>query len=78
MFAVREGIGVVRWTPWKTFSETVWDVEKYHPGTKRQLLAFTLGLAVHIRYRTELRPALQWAEKHVDEFDVWLEQHGGD
>lgn len=76
-FGFWELTGDLRFVPWKTLSETAWDVERSRPGTRKALLAFLLGLAAHIRYRTELRPAIVWGWKHADAFDKWLEEHGG-
>lgn len=76
-FIVRELLGNQRWCPWKTFSETVWDVEKHHPGTKRMVLAFALALADHMLFRTELRASWEWALTRVDDFEDWIRSDGG-
>jgi hypothetical protein len=73
-FGFWEGTGLVRWTPWRTFSETVWDEEKIRPGTKRVILTFALALAAHIYFRTTLKSAYVWSESHVDEFLLWIER----
>lgn len=76
-FLFWELTGDLRWCPWKTFSETVWDVEKTHPGTKKKVLAFALALADHMLYRTELRGSWDWAQTNVDDFEAWLQSRGG-
>jgi hypothetical protein len=76
-FGLWESTGDVRWMPWHTFSETVWDEERAHPGTKRYIMAFALALAAHIRYRTTMKSAWDWALTRVDDFDRWLEENGG-
>lgn len=76
-FLFWESTGDLRWCPWKTFSETVWDVEKHYPGTKREVVAFALALADHMEFRTELRGSWEWALANVDEFEAWLQSKGG-
>jgi hypothetical protein len=76
-FLFWESTGDVRWMPWHTFSETIWDEERFHPGTRRYVTAFALALAAHIRYRTTLRSAWDWAVLNVDEFDRWMDGRGG-
>lgn len=68
-FLFWELTGLLRWTPWKTLSETAWDVEADHPGTKRYLEAFLLGLTIHIRYRTTLESAVAYAHERLQELD---------
>ena len=77
MFLFWELTGDLKWTPWKTFSETVWDVEKRHPGTKRRVLAFSLALSEHMLERTELKAAYAWALENVDSYEAWILAQGG-
>lgn len=76
-FLWRETSGLLRYIPWRTFSESVWDFEKHRPGTKREILAFALALGAHIYFRTEMKAEYEWALSNVDDFTAWLEQHGG-
>lgn len=55
-----EGTGDLRWTPWKTLSETIWDVEREYPGTRDAVFGLLLGLAIHLRYKVKLQDALEW------------------
>ena len=68
-FLFWELTGTLPYTPWRTLSETAWDVEKEYPGTKRYLEAFLLGLVVHIRYRTTLESSIQWGLALEARFD---------
>lgn len=74
-FLVREGLGTLRWTPWRTLSETAWDVEREYPGAQRLLQGFLLGLVVHIRYRTTLESSVRWGLTLQDDFDSFVEAH---
>lgn len=75
-FLFWELTGTRRWTPWRTLSETAWDLEAERPGTRRQLQGFLLGLAIHIRYRTTLKSSVALGQTLQDDFDVWVEQRG--
>ncbi len=78
IFLFWELTGDLRWTPWKTLSETAWDVEKHYPGTVRYLQAFLLGLVVHIRFQTTLESSVKWGELLETRFNKLVEQTGGD
>lgn len=71
-FLFWELTGDIRFTPWRTLSETAWDVEKDMPGTKRYLEAFLLGLVVHIRYRKTLKSSIEWAFEAEAAFDRFV------
>ena len=73
-FGFWEWTGLKRGVPWRTFSETVWDEERFRPGTKRYALAFCLALGAHIYYRTTMKSAWVWAVGHVDEFLLWIDR----
>jgi hypothetical protein len=73
-FGSWEWTGLKRFVPWRTFSETVWDEERFHPGTKRHILALALALGAHIYFRTTMKSAWVWAESHVDEFELWIQR----
>lgn len=62
--------GDLPYTPWRTLSETAWDVELEYPGSKSYLEDFLLGLAIHIRYRTTLESSIQFATKIRPELDL--------
>lgn len=64
--------GDLPYTPWRTLSETAWDVEQEYPGTKEELEDFLLGLAVHIRYRTTLESSIEWAKVNAADFDAFV------
>ena len=64
--------GTVKFTPWRTLSETAWDIDQKHPGVKAELETFLLALVVHIRYRTTLRSALVWAAENKADFNAWV------
>ena len=68
-FLVREGLGDLPLVPWRTLSETAWDLEREYHGTQADLEDFLIGLAVHIRYRTTLESSIQWAEQNKSRFD---------
>jgi hypothetical protein len=70
-----ETSGLLRWTPWKTLSETAWDMELEHPGSRQYLEDFLLGLAVHIRYRTTLESSIEWAARFRPEFDEFVHDY---
>jgi len=74
-FLFWELLGTRRFTPWRTLSETAWDIEKEYPGTQRELEAFLLGLVVHIRYRTTLTSAVQWGVLLQSDFDAFVAAH---
>lgn len=64
--------GDLPYTPWRTLSETAWDVELEYPGTQKELQDFLLGLAVHIRYRTTLESSIEWAKENAADFDRFV------
>lgn len=76
-FLVRELTGTLRWTPWRTLSETAWDVEEQHPGTVRLLQGFLLGLTIHIRYRTTLKSSVTFGLDLQADFDAWVKRKEG-
>jgi hypothetical protein len=78
IFLIWEISGDWRYTPWKTLSETAWDVEKHYPGTVKLLEAFLLGLTVHIRYRTTLESSFVWGKLLEPRFNKLVEATGGD
>jgi hypothetical protein len=65
-FLFFELTGLLFFTPWRTLSETGWDVEKKHPGVRRKLCGFLFGLAVHIRYRDTMKSSYEWGLALVD------------
>ena len=67
-FLFWEVSGDQKYTPWRTLSETAWDVEEEYPGTQRELEAFLVGLAIHIHYRDTLQSSVSFAYAHLDEF----------
>lgn len=71
-FLTWELTGTLRWTPWRTLSETAWDVEEQHPGTVRLLQGFLLGLTIHIRYRTTLKSSVAFGLALQGDFDAWV------
>ena len=71
-FLFWELTGTLRWTPWRTLSETAWDTEEKIPGTRRYLEAFLVGLAIHIRYRTTLNSSVRWARENEKNFDAFV------
>ncbi len=75
-FGAIEAIGDLRFAPWRTLSETAWDLEARHPNGKRWLEAFILGLAVHIRYRTTLSSSVMWADSNLEDFDEYVRGTG--
>lgn len=74
-FLVVEGLGTLRWTPWRTLSETGWDVENEYPGARRVLQGFLLGLVVHIRYRTTFKSSIAWGMALQNDFDKFVASH---
>lgn len=64
--------GDLPYTPWRTLSETAWDVEQEYPGMKIELEDFLLGLAVHIRYRTTLESSIAWAKVNAVAFNEFV------
>lgn len=72
-FLFWELTGTRRYTPWRTLSETAWDVEEEYPDTVRLLQAFLLGLAIHIRYRTTLKSSVEFAWYRTADFERWVE-----
>lgn len=77
-FLVFELTGTLRWTPWRTLSETAWDTEARYPGTQRELQGFLLGLAIHIRYRTTLKSSVALGMALQDDFDRWVKERDGE
>lgn len=77
-FLFWETTGLLRWTPWRTLSETVWDVERHHPGTRHRLEEFLLGLTIHIRYRTTLSSSVETAGTLLDRFDDLITVDSGE
>lgn len=75
-FLVREGLGDLPYTPWRTLSETAWDLEKEYPGTQAELEDFLLGLVIHIRYRDTLESSIEFAKSVRGEFDDFVLDHG--
>lgn len=75
-FLFWELAGTLRFTPWRTLSETGWDVEARYPGAQRLLQGFLLGLVVHIRYRTTLRSSVRFGMALQDNFDAWVQAGG--
>lgn len=78
-FLFWELLGTVRFTPWRTLSETAWDAEEHYPGVQRLLQGFLLGLTVHIRYRTTLKSSFIFGMELQNDFDAWItrkEKHG--
>lgn len=73
-FLFLELLGTLRWTPWRTLSETGWDAEDKHPDTVRALQGFLLGLTVHIRYRTTLESSVELGMALQDDFDAWIKE----
>lgn len=71
-FLFWELLGDLSWTPWKTLSETAWDVEQEYPGAQRELEAFLLGLVVHIRYRYTLESSVEWGRALETQFDAFV------
>jgi hypothetical protein len=69
VFLLVELTGLLPFTPWRTLSETGWDVEKKHPGVRRKLCGFLFGLAVHIMYRDTLKSSYEWGLALVDELE---------
>lgn len=72
IFLIWELSGDWRWTPWKTLSETIWDVEKHYPGTVATFEAFFLGLTVHLRYRDTLESSYLWGKALEKQFDAFV------
>lgn len=72
IFLFWELTGNSSWTPWKTLSETAWDIEKRKPGTVKLLQAFLLGLTVHIRYRDTLESSVKWGYLLENDFDDFV------
>lgn len=64
-------------TPWRTLSETAWDIEEQYPGTQKELEEFLLGLLVHIRYRDTLSSSLAWARELEPNFDRFVSENTG-
>lgn len=52
VFLAVELTGDMPETPWRTLSETTWDLEKEHPVLAPAVAGAMLGLAVHLRSRT--------------------------
>jgi len=71
-FLFWELTGTLRFTPWRTLSETAWDVEARHPETRGLLQGFLLGLVVHIRYRTTLESSFRLGMALQANFDESL------
>ena len=71
-FLFWELTGTLRYTPWRTLSETGWDLEEHCPGVQRALQGFLLGLVVHIRYHTTLRSSVAFGMRLQDDFDAWV------
>lgn len=65
IFLFFELTGLLPFTPWRTLSETGWDLDEHHPGIREKLSAFLFGLAVHIRYRDTLESSYSWGQKLV-------------
>lgn len=76
-FLFWELTGDLPFTPWRTLSETVWDVEREYPGSKRYLEAFLLGLVIHIRYRDTLESSVEWALELEPNFDRFVSENTG-
>jgi len=76
-FLFWEFFGTLRWTPWRTLSETAWDIEEQRPGAVRLLQGFLLGLTIHIRYRTTLRSSVTFGLELASDFDAWVEEKEG-
>ena len=72
-FLFWELTGTLKWTPWRTLSETAWDTDSTEPGVQEALECFLLGLVVHIRYRTTLKSSIQWAAAHEAQFDKFVD-----
>lgn len=68
--------GDLPYTPWRTLSETAWDVEKEYPGTRADLEDFLLGLTIHIRYRDTLSSSVRFAGSVRNEFNQFVSDHG--
>lgn len=69
-FLFWELTGLLPFTPWRTLSETAWDVDDQFPGVRDRLSAFLFGLAVHIRYRDTLESSYAWGQALVAELDA--------
>lgn len=67
LFFAFELTGLLPFTPWRTLSETGWDLEKHHPVIKRKLCGFLFGLAMHFWGRTTLRSSYSWGLAFVDD-----------
>ena len=76
-FLFWELTGTLRWTPWRTLSETAWDVEAEYPGARELLQGFLLGLVIHIRYRTTLKSSVEFGMELQNDFDRWVKEHDG-
>lgn len=70
LFLFFELTGLLRFTPWRTLSETGWDLDKHHPEIKRRLCGFLFGLAVHFWGRDTLKSSYAWGLALVDELDA--------
>jgi hypothetical protein len=68
-FLFWELTGLLPFTPWRTLSETAWDLEAKHPDIRRKLSGFLIGLAVHIRYRDDLTSSYAWGLDAIDMLD---------
>jgi len=75
LFFALEGSGDLPYTPWRTLSETGWDFQQDYPDKKKDLDAFLLGLAVHIRDRDTLESSVEWAYRNIDAFDKFVANH---
>jgi hypothetical protein len=76
-FLFWELTGTRRLTPWRTLSETAWDIEEQRPGAVRLLQGFLLGLTIHIRYRTTLKSSVEFGLRLQADFDAWVEGKEG-
>lgn len=76
-FLFWEGLGDLPYTPWRTLSETAWDLEVEYPEAKQYLEDFLLGLAIHIRNRDTLESSVEFAAEIRPEFDQFLRRTQG-
>lgn len=73
-FLFWESTGDLPYIPWRTLSETVWDVEKEYPGTADDIFGLLLGLSVHLRWKVEIFDALDWGLSRTDLSQIFLQE----